>query len=149
MEPISDNFLAPEAAIVQRLQDTVQAELVGTARDMEQIDERAQRTPAVYVLFDGLQPQETAGSGQVQRIEQTWMVVGAVRNIEDQAGGSAAREDAGRLLSQILAALQGYKPHPDLGRLALQASGQPEHNAGFMYIPTTWTASTTTRGQKQ
>ena len=80
------------------------------------------------------------------RITQTWLIVGAVRNVAAH-DGSAARESAGKLLSQILAAVQGFRPHPELSALTLTAAGAPEYNAGFMYIPTTWTTPVTTRGQ--
>ena len=141
------HFLAAEGAIVERLREQCpEARAVSTAADMQAIEQRQQTTPALYVLYDGYEPEQAVGRGRVQRVTQRWLVVAAVRNVAAPHRGDAARDAAGPLLTHTLEALQGWTPARGYSPLRLQDAPGAQWMAGFAYFPTAWTTELTTRG---
>ncbi|MFP4137480.1 MAG: hypothetical protein ACLFSR_03890 [Halomonas sp.] len=149
MAATETHFLDAEDALLARLRESCpDARAVGSVADMAAMEQRQQTTPALYVLYDGYTPGEDVGRGSIQRITQRWLVICAVRHVAAPQASQSAREDGGRLLSQVLAALQGWSPQK--GRyspLRLAAAPPPEYQAGFGYLPTAWDMTLTTRGE--
>jgi len=68
---------------------------------------------------------------------QRWLIVIAVQNVADVRQGSAARREAGPLMSQTLLAVKGWQP-PIVGMRPLvraPASPGPAFEAGYGYFP--------------
>ena len=145
------NYLAVESLIIDRLTAEVPAlRAVLSADALTDLTEGVQTTPAAYVLYDGDDVPSTdgkrAGDGARQLVSQRWLVVLAVRNAR---GGADAREDAGPLLTQILAALAGYHPQPappaQVYRPLKRAQApRPGYHAGYGYFPLLFTTEVLT-----
>lgn len=145
------NYLALEPLIIDRLKTEVPTlRAVLSADALADLAEGVQTTPAAYVLYDGddvpSADGKRAGDGARQLVSQRWLVVLAVRNAR---GGSDAREDAGPLLTQILAALAGYHPQPappsQVYRPLKRAQApRPGYHAGYGYFPLLFTTEVLT-----
>ena len=142
-----DNFLSAEPLLIDRLTAELgtEAETVGSITDMQEVEEQAQRTPAVYVIFDGYRPGEAIPSGTAQKLIQQWLVVAAVRNVAAVHTGAEVREDAGALIAKIIPALQGHRLSPDHSLLRMASAPSAVHRDGFSYIPTAWETTVVTK----
>jgi hypothetical protein len=148
-------FLDPETAIIQRLQERIDAQewtaprvkpRVLTAADMAAIDERSQIVPAVYVVFDSYIPTQEVGAGSVQEIQQSWTVVVAVRNASDHASGAGVRREASPLVELVLSALAGWKPAQGFTALRMAAGPGAVFSTGVGYYPMNFLTRTVIRG---
>ena len=135
-----DNFLDAEALLIAHLTAALgeKVRFVGSMADMQTIEEQSQRTPAVYVVYDGYTPGQTTTESRVAEIKQRWLVIVAVRNVSGVHTGAAAREDAGEVLAHLFPALQAYRPSAGHSRLTLVPPPPAVYRAGFAYIPTAW-----------
>lgn len=136
------SFLDVEEAVVTHLQGRIneaQAPArVFTAAQLAHIEERAQITPAIYVLFDGYTPTQEVGQGRVQQIEQTWSIVIAVRNAYGAETGAGVRREASFYLDLALSALCGFKAAPEFSGMALADGPGPNFAEGYGYFPLTF-----------
>lgn len=139
MTPAVNDFLAVEPHIVARLQEAVAgmspAVQVLTGAELAGIKEAAQRTPAVHVVWGGFRLLESRADGKQARLEHTWYVVAAVRNVAGTRAGAAARADAGVLMARAGAALMGFRPPGVAGPLRMGPTQSAGYTAGFMYLP--------------
>ena len=134
-----NDFLAPESHIVARLK----AELAGlkpavhvlTAADLASFKEETQPTPAVHVLWNGFKVLESRSDGKQARLDHTWLVVAAVKNVRGLQSGAAARADAGPLMARAGAALMGFRPPGVAGPMRLAPPPAAGFSGGFMYLP--------------
>lgn len=130
------NLMAAEALIVARLRAELEAGMhVITAQDLGKVSERAQRTPAVHVVYAG---PDITDDGTMVEIVETWYTVVAVRQVADQVGGQGAREDAAPLLNAVWEALFGWVPgagYKELQPITPPAAGYTD---GFGYYPLAW-----------
>lgn len=138
------NFLALEGVLLARLADQL-ADLsprvhVLAAVDLAGVTEATQVTPAVHVVYQGYNPTESRSDGSAARIEQTWLVTVATRNMSTLGTGKAARTDAGLIARRVLKALMGYKPEPGSKPLRLTGGPGAGFNAGFQYLPMAFVA---------
>lgn len=147
---MSGEFLAPEAALITRLEEKLtaasNAARVFTAAQMATIEERAQITPALYIVFEGYTPTQDVNGGRVQQIEQSWTITVAVRNASGQGTGSGVRAAAVPLIELVLAALCGWKPDPAFSGMALADGPGPLFSEGYGYFPLRFTTRTHVRG---
>ena len=129
------NHLALEPLLIARIKAAVPGfrAVLGMA-DLASMQEAGQTTPAAHVIYQGDAYPPGAGSS-TRLVEQTWLVVVAVRNVRDTVGGSAAREEAGVLISQVLTALSGWRCAPEEKPLTLVTPPRPGFNAGYAYFP--------------
>lgn len=135
------DYLAAEALIVARLQEAL-ADLprlkVLTVADLAGVQQQAQHTPAVQVLYAGDQVPGGAATdrGNYHALRQRWMAVVAVRSVRRQASGQAAREQAGPILSRTLQALAGWRPGQGYGPLVrINAPAPVFRPGGYGYFP--------------
>lgn len=138
--PHPNNFLEPEPHIVDRLKEALAglkpAVHVLTARDLSQVKEENQPTPAIHVVWNGFKVLEARADGAAARLDHTWLVVAAVRNVRTLKSGEDARTAAGDLAARAGAALMGYRPPNVAGPMRLApAPGSGISPAGFMYLP--------------
>ena len=138
--PHPNNFLEPEPHIVARLKEALAglkpAVHVLTARDLSQVKEENQPTPAIHVVWNGFKVLEARADGAAARLDHTWLVVAAVRNVRTLKSGEDARTAAGELIARAGAALMGYRPPNVAGPMRLApAPGSGISPAGFMYLP--------------
>ena len=146
MSTAANDFLAVEPNIVARLQQALAgmspAVQVLTGAELAGIKEAAQRTPAVHVIWGGFRLLETRTDGRQARLEHTWYVVAAVRNVANTKAGAAARAEAGALAARAGAALMGFRPPGVAGPLRMGPSQSAGYSAGFMYLPLAFQAET-------
>ena len=138
--PHPNNFLEPEPHIVDRLKEALAglkpAVHVLTARDLSQVKEENQPTPAIHVVWNGFRVLQAREDGAAARLDHTWLVVAAVRNVRTLQSGQDARAAAGELAARAGAALMGYRPPNVAGPMRLApAPGSGISPAGFMYLP--------------
>ncbi len=117
-----------------------------SAADLEGVAESAQVTPAVHVVFGGYRPTKASHDDRVVETEQTWQVVVAVKNLRSAKTGEHARETAGELCADVLAALQGWRPSPEHQPLSLAPGPRPGFSKGFAYFPLAFTTRVVARG---
>ena len=141
------NYLSAEGLIIARLKARLPAvRAVLSAADLVGVEERSQITPALHVLYDGDTVQESPG--RAQSVGQRWLVIVAVRNVRDQMGGSAARADAGALLTQVIQALQYWAPSPQHGKL-MRANAPKAHQGEYSYFPLAFVTDIVSAGDPQ
>lgn len=122
--------------LVARLKDRLPPDLhVLSAADLAGVTEERQLTPAVHVLYQGYRLLESSANGLTARIEQTWLVVVATRNVRALASGSATRLEAGALAAGVLQALMGFKPGSAAKPLQLSGAPAARYTAGAQYLP--------------
>ncbi|CAM3349222.1 hypothetical protein [Paracidovorax anthurii] len=138
--PHPNNFLAPEQHIVAELKEALAgldpAVHVLTAKDLAAIKEEHQPTPAVHVVWNGFKVLEARADGAAARLDHTWLIVTAVKNVRTLKTGQAVRDEAGELAARAGAALMGFRPPNVAGPMRLApAPGSGISPAGFMYLP--------------
>ncbi|MBD3815428.1 MAG: DUF1834 domain-containing protein [Halothiobacillus sp.] len=134
-------FLALEDALVNRLKGELpDAVHVLTAADLATVAEGSQPTPAVHVVYGGLEVLET--NTGFTSYQERWLAVIAVRNVAAIKSGTAARVDVGALAEQVNDALCYFRA---AGARPLQpvTPPKPAYNAGYMYFPLAYTTGFT------
>lgn len=105
--------------------------------------------PAAFVGFDGEVPGDTAGDGFTHVVAQRWMVVLAVSNLRDVDTGRGVTAAAGPLLSDLVAALTGWKPSDDFAVLQRQPAPRPGYLAGVGFFPLVFATTLVVEGLTQ
>lgn len=132
------DYLALGPLIAERLRERVQElQMVVTLQDAADLEERMRaRRAAAFVVYDGDRLADAAGRGQAHPVWQRWLVVLAVRNARAHDTGDGLRDEAGPLISALLAALQGWQPDDDAYRpLARVAATAPGYSPAFAFYP--------------
>ena len=149
MSTAANDFLAVEPHIVARLQQALAgmspAVQVLTGAELAGIKEAAQRTPAVHVIWGGFRLLESRADGRQARLEHTWYVVAAVRNVAAARSGQAARQDAGALAAHVVGALAGAQVMGATRPLTLMSPPPARYAGGFQYLPSAFLAKTVFR----
>lgn len=146
--PLATDYLALEPLLIERLRAQTSLRHVLPAPDLAAVEEAEQFTPAVHVLWWGERvPQgRDARVGIEQIVGHTWLAVVAVRNAKDMRTGAGVRGEAGGLLAEVNAALQGWRPGPGWDALAKVSAPRPLYRGAFAYFPLAFEAVTYTRG---
>ncbi len=146
--PIATDYLALEPLLIARLQAVTSLRHVLPAPDLAAVTEAEQFTPAVHVLWWGERvPQGgNARVGIQQIVGHTWLAVVAVRNASAMRTGAGVRAEAGLLLAEVNAALQGWRPGAGWDPLAKVSAPRPLYRGAFAYFPLAFEAVTYTRG---
>ncbi|MBB5204404.1 hypothetical protein HNQ51_001718 [Inhella inkyongensis] len=133
----SVDFWALEAELLERLRASLSGTQPGLhllgAADLAGVTEERQLSPAVHVIYQGYQVLEQRG--KVARLQQTWLVVVATRNVRALKAGAEAGGRAGLLAGQVMQALMGWQPPSAAKPLALSAAPGPRFQAGHQYLP--------------
>ncbi|MDR0717518.1 MAG: hypothetical protein LBF50_08890 [Azoarcus sp.] len=140
-------FLGLEPRIIERLarsglpDDGVK---ILSIADVADATEQSLPKPSVRVAFGGytiVQDATPLPPGWA-RIEQTWLVVPAVRNVREMTTGVAARHDASNLIDRVFDALEGWNPGDGYGVLKAATPGyRPVALDGSLYVPLAFTST--------
>lgn len=139
------HLLSDEAQIVARLEERMPEEVkVLTAPDLEGVVASRQHAPAVHVVYRGYSvAEENPGFA---KLTLTWFTVVCVRNVRNVRQGGATRHEAGELLSQVMAALQRWRPEGGKPMRLVNAV-PPGYLDGFGYFPIGWETTHTIRSE--
>ncbi|MBF0096235.1 MAG: hypothetical protein HQM04_06785 [Magnetococcales bacterium] len=96
------NYLMLAPLILSRLREHLPQVAVSSSWGLSAIKEAPDQLPSIVVFLEDDQPVQQTGQGTVQKITQTWMVLVAVRDAE---------EEAGELISRIYRTLAGWRPN--------------------------------------
>lgn len=133
-----EDFFAAEPLLVARIQQEVSVPFVLTASEAALVEERQQKTPAVYIVYAGGDPEGDPGRsehGDVTVFRQRWAAVVAVRNVENTVTGEGIRDEAGPLIVQTYRALAGWRPRAGFNPLIMAGDVQAAYSeAGFGYF---------------
>lgn len=126
-----ENFLAIEAALLQRIQSGIQGlAAVGSYLTLTSLQHGALVFPSVWVGYGGYQPEgEPMAGGKVQQIRQVWHVTLVVQ-ADNDPGGASVRNTAGPLLTKILQLLMGWKPGENFRPFELIHAPEPDYGDG-------------------
>lgn len=133
------DFLALEPLLVARLREQMPAHVhVLARRELSEIVEPSQPTPAVHVLYRGYRPSR-ARTGMYEELDLLWLTVVSVLNATDVTAGAGARADAGALLGAVVQSLGPWVP-PLAGyeSMALDDAPMAGYRAGHAYFPLGW-----------
>lgn len=140
-------FAAQQQAIVDRLTERLDPSIrVTTLAELADVAEARQKTPAVFVVYEGYNPANTpAATPHIQQVEQQWTVVVACKSARGAGQSTAAREDVSAIAQAVLEALLGFPVAPGV-RLTLAGAPGPEFDGGFAYLPVGFTCRSTFKG---
>jgi hypothetical protein len=131
-----DDYLAAEAPIIARLKALVPA-LRAVAGAPEIVV--PPQVPSALVIYDGdtipQGPGGQAGNGALQVVRQRWMVVLIVHNLRYAAEGAEARLTAGPLLIEVMRALAGWPPLPELRPMRRVQGPEVDYRDGVALFP--------------
>ncbi len=143
-------FAEFEAAIIARLEaklgDCVRG--VYSLDALEDMPERRQQYPAVYVMYDGFTIESESGTtGNVVNAQQEWVVVCAAKSARGNGRNGEAKRLSSALAEQVLRALAGF--HLGGGKY-LKAGDAPGHefDDGACYTPLAFSNRHTIRGDQ-
>lgn len=142
-------FADIEEAIIARLKAKLpKGVTITTEAELERIPELRNKTPAVFVVYEGFTPAQTPGPNvpHIQQIEQRWVVVATAKNAKGNGAVIGARNDAAELAQQAIEALLGYNCGGGV-RLTLSEQPPPEYDAGYAYIPIGFACRKTFKGE--
>lgn len=136
-----ENYLEIEAPLVARVREALPSlrSVFGMA-DLDKLRDKAgQFAPCACVVYDGdtVPTGESArgGGGQAQLVYQRWVVWLIVRNVKDGAEGSAARAEAGPLLSLLIKSLAGWTPTASFRSFRRGQAPRPLFEDGVIHFP--------------
>lgn len=141
---------ALESALIARLQSGLsgQVQRIYSAAEIAQVQEQAQLSPAVSVLYDGMRPITDLANGSIQQIAFRFLVVAIARNATQTQVSAGARADGSGLLDAILESLLGFRPAAGCSGLELQQAPPAIFTqAGFAYYPLAFETRRTYRGK--
>lgn len=140
----SNDWMAIEPRLVEMVQKAVKglkpAVHVLTASDLSMVQEQAQLTPAIHVIYGGYY---IADDLRVSwQLAHTWYVVAADRNVAAIVSGQPARRSAGSLLAMVTGRLAGEPVQGAIGPLQLISPPPAQYRNGFQYIASAFKVET-------
>lgn len=134
------NFTALQAHILERLRTRLPA--IGSEGGVHILSaaelgaaDGTHPVPAAIVLYSDYSVAESDGHAKRVRIEQTWLVVVAVRQSGQIKSGAPAVAQAGQIVSAVIDALHGAVLPGATKPLALANAPAPSFEAGYYYLP--------------
>lgn len=133
------NIFAIEQPLLDRLRQALPSEVqVLTApylEDLRDLQQRARRVPAVFVMYvDGVPVGQ--GASFALRLVQRWSLVVATLNRADVLSGAPARQQAGELAWQVIGLLHGWRPDPQTRPMQCQRILSPIYlDGGLQLLP--------------
>jgi hypothetical protein len=135
-----EDYLAVGDAMIERIRDQVGAlAFVGAASDLATVQESQQTTPAAFVVYQGDRIADDAGEGERTAVDQQWLVWLMVRNARQARTGDGVRQEAGPVLSSLIAALSGWKPLDGLRAFKRVNAPRPLYSKAAGYFPLMFT----------
>lgn len=130
---MTDNYFAAENAIIDRLENNVPdlKRVVGWT-DLDNAFEASAAVPAAVVIYLGDRVPDSAQSAAI--IEQRWCIALTVRAPTTQTTQAKAREQAGKLLTQIAKSLHGWSPAARHSEMTLSGGVQARFYRGGIAV---------------
>jgi hypothetical protein len=121
---------------------------VFSARDLADVEESRQITPALHVVLYSYRPLETrAGSA---RWEQVWLVVAVVKHAARTERALALIDEGAALVDEALAALSGWHPGPPaILPLTVIDGPRPGFSETHAYFPLAFAVTTYSRNRNK
>lgn len=134
-------WASSEAAIIARLRARLPADVhVGAAYDTEDIRDMRQRSPAVWVIYVGIRPGQSANNSRSQQVIHDWRIAITTRSAKGNGLNAAASEAASALCEQVIVSLIGH--HLGSGKyLRLGESSTPEYDSGYCRLSVAFTCA--------
>ncbi|MCH4295570.1 hypothetical protein MJ923_14775 [Shewanella sp. 3B26] len=131
MYVLIDDYLIAGDALKSLLADVPGVRKVYAQNELGDVDERAQVTPALHVLYQGDTLPDSAQGGTNVQVKQTWLVVVACR--------LSLHETPGKLIAGVLKAVAGKTAtleNQTLGPfLRVPAAVKPRYTQSHAYFP--------------
>ena len=147
----SNDWMALEPRLVELIRAAVeglsQKVHVMTAADLAGVQESAQHTPAIHLIYGGYQVAENQLTRW--RLKHTWLVVAADRNVATIRSGQAARRSAGSLLALVTERLANASVEGASSTLQLVTPPSARYQNGFQYIPSAFEVETIFKKSQQ
>lgn len=143
-------LLDAEILLVERLKAQCPAVSgnVFAAADLAAVKEGVQVTPALHVVLHSYRKlDDDTGGGTLWR--ETWLVVACVKNVRQNVGAAAIRNDARALLAEAIAALDGWRCPGAAGLVRAIDPPQPLVTDGFGYFPLAFAVPVVTEGVEE
>ena len=148
-----DNFFSAGALLIAHLQQKITTVPRNHIRKAYSLEWAVTNTlsPSISVIFYDDEPDTGAGGnsrrGKSQLSHQYWLVLLSVRNVSD--AGTAAQQDAGATVLELLSALQGHRLSDE--HLPLYRQKCPyrktDKKDGFVHVPFMFSTGITLTGQ--
>jgi hypothetical protein len=149
MNPDAPQFLSIGPAIVERLKSRCPAAAgnVFSTRDLGDVEESKQVTPALHVVLHGYHPEETrAGTA---RWREDWLIIAVVRHSARSERAAALTAEGAELARQAFYALSGWLPPGLTVPLAVSEGPRPGFSETHAYFPLAFAATTHTLNQNK
>lgn len=129
-------MLAAESLIRQRLATIAGVQGVHGLPAVNVEAVAGKKLPALFVRPLGYRVIKTLGQAQAAQIATDYLVVVAVRNVQDVRDGDAARASGGDIASAVVAHLLGWQPSTDYQPMQLlpQPPLKPHQEDGLMLL---------------
>lgn len=114
-----------------------------TAAELADVTTDRQPTPAVHLFYQGYKVIELRPDGKAARVDQSWLVIVACKNVSSWRSGQAARNEAGERAEQVVDALMGYRLPSAAGPIRLANAPKPAYIDGITYFPLSFDIATT------
>lgn len=143
MTPYTDNILACYPALLERLTSVPGVKRVLEAPDLEALAADRKIRPddgAVYLVFDGFTPGETAGNAANLALKLSFSVILAKRQYTPNKM-EYGQDGVGETLTAIIRALQGFVPKNGEGKsltaapFAARAALPITYDEGYAFFP--------------
>ena len=143
MTPYTDNILACYSALLERLASVPGVKRVLEAPDLEALAADRKIRPddgAVYLVFDGFTPAETAGNAANLALKLSFSVILAKRQYAPNKM-QYGQDGVGETLTALIRALQGFVPKNGEGKsltatpFAARAALPITYDEGYAFFP--------------
>lgn len=143
MTPYTDNILACYPALLERLASVPGVKRVLEAPDLEALAADRKIRPddgAVYLVFDGFTPAETAGNAANLALKLSFSVILAKRQYTPNKM-QYGQEGVGETLTALIRAMQGFVPKNTDGQsltaapFAARAALPITYDEGYAFFP--------------
>lgn len=136
VSPVVPNHFDAGGLIAARVQAQCPlARQVNAIASFRLVPSLMQFAPAVFIAPGPEDVPNDDPYGVSQVTEQNWYVYVIARNVTATEYGQAALDEAGMLTSQVLAALQGWKPSARHTELRRRRAQLPEYQPGEVMVP--------------
>ena len=124
------DFFAVRDGIKAQIESEIAAiRKVYYAEDLAGIKEQGQIVPAAHILYGGYTPAQAERARVDITLDQTWVIVLALRQARGEYGG-------GEILDQLVQVLHGYQPDAAVMKLELANSPfSPSYTPRAAYYP--------------
>lgn len=137
MNPLITDYFSAEQVIVAQLRAALpEVKEIYTPFSVADMLEASQASPCIHVIYAGDRPVVDASNRPTAFVDQSWLIVLAVRSAKAQLQQTKEiRGQAGILVPKILGALQGWAPVEWMRPLSRVGGPPAGYSSSFAYFP--------------